>query len=165
IDETPRERLLEEVAGRIKKGTSYQELLGALMLAGVRGIKPRPVGFKFHAVLVVNSAHLATVAAQDRDRWLPLFWSLDYFKTSQAQNAKEGNWVMPPVDEAKLPASPQARERFVQAMESWDEEGADVAVAAFTRSAGAAEVIEPFWRLGARDFRAIGHKAIYVANA
>jgi hypothetical protein len=165
IEETQRDRLLEEVAGRIKKGTSYQELLGALMLAGVRGIKPRPVGFKFHAVLVVNSAHLATIAAQDADRWLPLFWSLDYFKNAQAQNQKEGGWLMGPVDEGKLPASHQARERFLQAMENWDEEAADTAITAFTRSAGAVDVIEPFWRLGARDFRAIGHKAIYVAGA
>jgi hypothetical protein len=34
-------------------------VLAALLLAGVRNIQPRPVGFKFHAVLVVNSAHLA----------------------------------------------------------------------------------------------------------
>jgi hypothetical protein len=165
IEDTPREKLLEEVAGRIKKGTTYQELLGAVMLAGVRGIKPRPVGFKFHAVLVINSAHLATVAAQDNDRWLPMFWSLDNFKISQAANVKEGNWVMPPVDEAKLPPAHQAKDRFIQAMENWDEEAADVAIASLTRSAGAIDVIEPFWRLGARDFRDIGHKAIFVANS
>ena len=35
----------------------------------------------------------------------------------------------------------------------------------FVRSAGAAEIFELFWRYGARDFRSIGHKAIYVANA
>ncbi len=165
IEDTPRERLLEEVAGRIKKGTTYQELLGAVMLAGVRGIQPRPVGFKFHAVLVINSAHLATVAAQDQDRWLPMFWSLDNFKASQAANVKEGNWHMPPVEESKLPPANQAKERFIQAMENWDEQAADVAIAAFTRSAGATDVIETFWRFGARDFRDIGHKAIFVANS
>jgi hypothetical protein len=165
IEETPQNRLLEEAAGKIKKGTTYQELLAALMLAGVRGIKPRPVGFKFHAVLVVNSAHLATVAAPDTDRWLPLFWSLDYFKNSQERNRQEGNWSMPPVEEAKLPAGHQARQRFLEAMDNWDEEGSDRAIASFVRNAGAIEVVEAFWRLGARDFRDIGHKAIYVANA
>src|SRR5579864_4371035 len=70
IEDTPRERLLETVAGRVRAGTSYRELLSAVMLAGVRGIQPRPVGFKFHAVLVINSAHLASQAAVDRDRWL-----------------------------------------------------------------------------------------------
>src|SRR5262249_31100159 len=100
IEETPQNRLLEEIAAKIKKGANYQELLTALMLAGVRGIKPRPVGYQFHAVLVVNSAHLATLAAADADRWLPLFWAFDNFKTSQARNQQEGGWVMPPLDEA-----------------------------------------------------------------
>ena len=86
IEDTARDRLLEAVAERIRGGPATSEMLAALMLAGVRGIKPRPVGFKFHAVLVINSAHLASLAAQDRDRWLPLFWALDNFKASQARN-------------------------------------------------------------------------------
>src|SRR5919201_1417160 len=62
LEETPRERLLEEVAARIGRGLEYKELLAALLLAGVRNIQPRPVGFKFHAVLAVNSIHLASPA-------------------------------------------------------------------------------------------------------
>jgi hypothetical protein len=38
-------------------------------------------------------------------------------------------------------------------------------VASFARSAGCNEVYELFFRYGARDFRSIGHKAIYVANS
>jgi hypothetical protein len=166
LEETPRERLIEAAAQRVRGGTSYQEMLAALLLAGVRSIKPRPVGFQFHAVLVTISAHLATQAAQDRDRWLPMFWALDNFKTSQARHQQEhGNWVMPPVNEARLPAAAHARRRFIEAMDGWDEEGADVAVAALVRGAGASEVMELFWRYGARDFRSIGHKAIFAANA
>ena len=75
IEDTPRERLLQVAGERVRGGTSYQQLLSAVMLAGVRGIKPRPVGFQFHAVLVVNSAHLAAQGARDQDRWLPLFWA------------------------------------------------------------------------------------------
>src|SRR5665213_2132221 len=52
LEDTPRERVLEEVASRIKRGLSYREVLAALLLAGVRSVQPRPVGFKFHAVLV-----------------------------------------------------------------------------------------------------------------
>src|SRR3989442_1003946 len=52
-----------------------------------------------------------------------------------------------------------------EAMDNWDEEGSDRAVCGFVRAAGASEVIETFWRYGCRDFRDIGHKAIYVANA
>ncbi|HJT78168.1 MAG TPA: hypothetical protein VJ739_13270, partial [Gemmataceae bacterium] len=166
IEDTPREKLMEVAAAAVGAGTSYQQLLAAVLLAGVRGIKPRPVGFKFHAVLVINSAHLAAQAAPDRDRWLPLFWALDNFKSSQAKNKEEsGGWMMSAVDEAKLPPATQARARFTEAMDNWDEEGADRAVTALVRSAGAEEVIETFWRYGARDFRDIGHKAIYVANS
>src|SRR5262249_19567665 len=58
IEETPRERALEAAIIQLKKGLSYQNLLAGLFLAGIRNVKPRPVGFKFHAVLVVNSAHV-----------------------------------------------------------------------------------------------------------
>src|SRR5205823_13402435 len=99
LDDTPRERLLEETGARSKQGLSYRELVAALLLAGVRNIQPRPVGFKFHAVLVVNSAHLASVASPDSERWLPIFWAPDYFKDSQARDVREGNWTMGPVNE------------------------------------------------------------------
>jgi hypothetical protein len=165
IEDTERERLLEAVADRIRGGTTYQQLLAAVMLAGVRGIQPRPVGFKFHAVLVVNSAHLAAQGARDQDRWLPLFWAIENFKRSQAQNREQGNWVMAPVEDGQLPTAAHAVERFRAAMDNWDESGADRAVAALARTAGANEIYEMFWRYGARDFRDIGHKAIYVANS
>ena len=165
LEETPRERLLEEVADRVKKGASYREVLAALLLAGVRNVQPRPVGFKFHAVLVVNSAHLASLASPDSDRWLPIFWALDYFKVAQAQDDREGHWTMGLVDEPAVPPARRARAAFVEAMDRWDERAADVAVAALARSAGINEVYELFFGYGARDFRAIGHKAIFVANS
>jgi hypothetical protein len=165
IEDTQRERILGVVAERVRGGTSYQQLLAAVMLAGVRGIRPRPVGFKFHAVLVVNSAHLAAQAARDQDRWLPLFWAIDNYQGSQARNRQEGDWVMPPAEEGHLPDAAHAAQRFRDAMDNWDETGADRAVAALARSAGANEIYEIFWRYGARDFRDIGHKAIFVANS
>lgn len=165
LEETPRERLLEEVAARIRRGLGYRELLAALLLAGVRNIQPRPVGFKFHAVLVVNSAHLASLASPPSDRWLPIFWALDYFKDSQARDVREGDWTLGPVDESAVRRASRAREAFTEAMDKWDEAAADAAVAGLVRAAGAREVFEIFCRYGARDFRDLGHKAIYVANS
>jgi hypothetical protein len=165
LEETPRERLLEEVALRVQHGLSYRELLTALVLAGVRNIQPRPVGFKFHAVLVINSAHLASQSSPDSDRWLPIFWALDAFKSAQAQDVREGDWTMAPVTPGAVPASHRAKSAFVEAMDRWDEAGADAAVAGLARCAGAQELFEMFARYGARDFRDIGHKAIYVANS
>ncbi|MSU20107.1 MAG: hypothetical protein EXS30_01780 [Pedosphaera sp.] len=165
LEESPRERLLEEVGSRIQRGLSYRELLAALLLAGVRNIQPRPVGFKFHAVLVVNSAHLASISSPDSDRWLPIFWALDNFKVSQAQDVREGNWTMGPVDESAVPPSHKAKQAFITAMDNWDTAAADAAAAGLARSLGAHEVFEIFCRYGARDFRDIGHKAVYVANS
>ena len=165
LEDTPRERVLEEVAARIRRGLSYREVLAALLLAGVRDIQPRPVGFKFHAVLVVNSAHLASLASPDSDRWLPIFWAIDQFKSSQAADLREGDWTMGPVDESKVPPAHRARQAFIAAMDGWDEDAADAAVTGFARAAGVNELFEVFCRYGARDFRDIGHKAIYVANS
>jgi hypothetical protein len=167
IEKTPRDRLLEEVADRIHKGLSYRELLAALLLAGVKNVEPRPsVGFKFHAVLVVNSAHLASLASPAEHRWLPIFWALDYYKSAEAQDVKErGDWTMGAVDEKAMPPAHKAKEAFIKAMDNWDEAATDAAVAGLARSAGANEIYELFFRYGMRDLRSIGHKAIYVANS
>jgi hypothetical protein len=165
IEDTPRERLLERVAERVHGGTPYRDVLTALLLAGVRNIQPRPVGFKFHAVLVVNSAHLASQNAPATDRWLPLFWALDYFKSSQARGRQEGGWNLSAVDERAVPAADRARAAFTEALDRWDEAKTDAAVAGWVRTAGAHDLFDTFCRYGARDFRDIGHKAIYVANS
>jgi len=57
MERTPRDQVMEVAVDELKRGLSYRQLLGGLFLAGIRNIKPRPVGFKFHAVMVINSAH------------------------------------------------------------------------------------------------------------
>jgi hypothetical protein len=166
FEDTSRDKLLEEVGSRVKKGLPYRDVLAALLLAGVRNIRPRPnVGFKFHAVLVVNSAHQAALAGPDQERWLPLFWAIDNFKNSQAQNVKESGWRMKPVDEMTIPPARKTEAEFVSAMTNWDEGKADVATAAVARYLSANRAFDLFAQFGGRDFRDIGHKAIYVANA
>ncbi len=166
IEETPRQKLLEDIGGRVKSGLSYRELLAALFLAGIRNVQPRPsVGFKFHAVLVVNSAHIASQSGPDSDRWLPIFWALDEFKSSQARDTKEGNWTMSAVNESSIPTPEHTLAEFDKAMLAWDEDRADGAAAGLARHTGATQVLESFAKYCARDFRSIGHKAIYVANA
>jgi hypothetical protein len=167
IETTPKGELLEVIGKRIQDGLSYTELLAALQLAGVRNVEPRPsVGFKFHTVLVVNSTHLASLASPEEHRWLPIFWALDYFKSAAQRDVRErGDWTMAPVDESAVPPAHQAKAAFIDAMQNWDEAKADAAVAGLARSAGAHEVYEQFFRFGARDYRSIGHKAIFVANS
>ena len=166
IEETPRQRLLEEIGSRIRNGLSYREVLTALFLAGVRNVEPYPnVGFKFHAVLVVNSAHVASMSSPEADRWLPILWALDEFKSSQAKDVSEGNWTMSAVDEGSVPTAEKVRDAFHQSMQEWDVAQADVATAGVARSFDATAALEIFAEYAARDFRSIGHKVIYLANA
>ncbi len=165
VEESPRDRLIEEMGAKVRKGLPYGDVLAALHLAGVRNVQPRPVGFKFHTVLSINAAHQSSLSAPDTDRWLPIFWALDNFKISQADEQKKTGWKMAPVDDSKVPSPTKARKAFIDALESWDVEGIDGPAAALARGAGAHEVFELFARYGARDFRDIGHKIIYVAGA
>ena len=165
LEETPQERVLEEVAAQIERGLGYREVVAALLLAGVRNIQPRPVGFKFHAVLVVNSAHLASLASPAGDRWLPIFWAIDAFKRSQLADVRSGDWSLGPVEESAVPPGHRARAAFERAMDAWDEAAADAAMAGLARTAPPQAIFEVLARYGARDFREIGHKAIYVANS
>src|SRR5687767_998 len=45
LEDTSRERVLEELGTRIRRGLGYPDVVAALLLAGVRNIQPRPVGF------------------------------------------------------------------------------------------------------------------------
>lgn len=165
IEETPRDQILNVAVAKLKGGLSYRDLMTGLFLSGIRNIKPRPVGFKFHAVMVIHSAHLLGQSAAIEERLLPLFWALDTFKSSQFADAQEGDWTLGPVDEAKLPNAWLAKDALIHAMKAWDSEAADVATVAFCRSYGAAEVMEVFWRYAIRDQRNIGHKPIFAAQA
>lgn len=165
IEDTPREQVLEKLASVIRKGTPYREVLAALQLTGIRNVQPRPVGFKFHSVLVVNSCHLASTAGPEDERWLPIFWAVDYVKSTQAEEREKTGWNMKPVNEAKVPKGPEAAKVFAEAMDEWDVDKADYATAGIVRSLKKEDVFELFARYAARDFRDIGHKAIFLANS
>lgn len=164
IEATDRDKIIDVAIERLRAGLSYRDLLAGLFLAGIRNIKPRPVGFKFHAVMVINSAHLLGQTAPVADRLLPLFWALDTFKNSQQQDVREGDWTLGKPDLARLPKPSAAARELETALNAWDVDAADAAVTALCRSAGAAEVMAPLWRAGLRDQRNIGHKAIFTAQ-
>ncbi|MSR59414.1 MAG: hypothetical protein EXS05_17515 [Planctomycetaceae bacterium] len=164
IEDTPREKCVEMMAGQLRQGVAYRQFLAALFLAGIRNVNPQPPGFKFHCVFVIHAAHQLSLDAPVGERLLPLFWALDEFKKSQAEDVQQGDFRLRPVT-GNLPSPERAWSEFHEAMDAWDEPRADRAIAALVRSKGAHEVIEGLWRYGARDYRNIGHKAIFVANS
>lgn len=166
LEQTGRAELLEVFANKVNAGTTYKEVLTALLLAGIRNIPPRPdVGWKFHAVLVVHSVNLACHESAEEDRWLPVFWALDFFKSQQMYDARESDWSLPAVDEAAVPKKAQVRAAFAEAMDGWQDDAADAATAGLVRGASPAQVFEQMAYYGMRDFRNIGHKPIFMAGA
>lgn len=166
LENTPRKKTIDRVLDEIRTGRSYQELLAALFLAGIRNVQPRPsVGFKFHSVLVVHSAHQASLAAVDEHRWTPLLWSIDYFKRAQQTDVKEGDWTMPAPPSINLSDPTNALRSLDQAMSNWDVEAADAAATTVARTASAGQILNLLAKHAARDYRSIGHKSIYLANA
>lgn len=164
METTPREKCAAMVMEQMRGGVPYRQLMAALYLAGVRNVNPRPPGFALHCLFVMHSAHLLSLEAPSDVRGLPFFYALDLFKTSQERDARQSDYVMGPLTGAMPPAD-RAGGELTAAMEAWDQDRAERAVAVLARSRGANEVFELLWRYGVRDYRNIGHKAIFLANA
>jgi hypothetical protein len=163
LEETPREKCAAMVAEGLRGGVSYRQWLAALFLAGVRNVNPQPPGFAMHCVFVIHSAHLIGMEAPADVRMLPLFHALDHFKASQERDAKQtgGDWTM-----RELSGAAGATDAaFHKAMDAWDVEQAERQAAGLAERGRIREVFGTLWRYGARDYRNIGHKAIYTANA
>lgn len=164
IEITPREQCFFMMADQVRQGVPYRTFLAALFLAGIRNVNPQPPGFKFHCVFAIHSAHEISLQSAVQHRLLPLFWALDNFKQSQQQDIEQGDFELRPVSHP-LPLASQAWHEFHRAMENWDEERADRAIVTLVRNQSSHAIIESLWQYGARDYRNIGHKAIFVANS
>jgi hypothetical protein len=114
-------------------------------------------------VFIIHSAHLVGKEAPADMRLLPMFHALDQFKAAQERDARNaaGDYSMRALSGA-LPDPNRAAAELTAAMEAWDAERAERAAAALARNPGG---FAHMWRFGARDYRNIGHKAIYTANA
>jgi hypothetical protein len=166
IERTPRDKCAEMAVERIRLGVSYRQFMAALFLAGIRNVNPRPPGFALHCVFIIHAAHLLGLEAPPDSRFLPLFFALDDFKKAQERDAQAavGDYTMRPIAGA-LPSSEKAPAEFAAAMEAWDQDRAERAIVALARTRSVPEVFELLWRHATRDYRNIGHKAIYAANA
>lgn len=164
IEKTPRKKAVEVMAREIRKGLPYRQFLAAIFLAGIRNVNPQPPGFKFHCVFIIHSANYLSEMSPPEERLLPLFWTLDDFKKSQEEDVRLGDFVLRNVA-APLPSPSRAWDEFHDAMNDWDEEKADGAITVLVREKSPEEIFEGLWEYGARDYRNIGHKAIFVAHA
>jgi hypothetical protein len=155
----PKDAAFDLAAKLIRSGVDWRTMLAAVFLCGVRGIRPRPHGI-LHCVMMVESAFQLAEASSPRDAWLPVLWNLHDFKVAQEENRRVwGDWELKPV----APLG-DARRQFLAAMDSWDVERADRAIAGLVRTTGHSELFEILWPLMCRCYAFIGHKMIYAAQ-
>ena len=165
FEETPRERVAAELAALIRDGLDHRGTLAALAVATSRQVQPYPhVGFKYHTVLALQSAHLAALNLPDEERWLPVFWAVDYFKRAQEQERRQSGWTMGPPPDPVAGTVEAARKRLIDALDRWDLEAVDPAILDFARLATPEQLSDLLFRYSTRDLRAIGHKTIAVQN-
>ena len=165
MEETPRERVATELAALIRDGLNHHRTLTALAIATSRRVQPFPhVGFKYHTVLALQSVHLTALNLPHEERWLPVFWALDYFKRAQEQERRASGWTMGPRPAPVAGTAEAARRRLIDALDRWDLEAVDPAILDFARLAPPRQLSELLFRYSTRDLRAIGHKAIAVQN-
>lgn len=166
LEDRPRVRIPSELVKLIRSGLRHEPLLEALTLAAVRNVQPYPnVGFKYHAVMVLQSVHLTTGGLSPEDEWLPSIWAADYFKQTQATERRQTGWHMPPRPRVTTTDPAHARRSLTAALDAWDRDAADAAVVACASLEDPAALFELLFPCGARDLRAIGHKTITVQNA
>ena len=165
MEETPRERVATELAALIREGLDHRRTLTALAVATSRRVQPFPhVGFRYHTVLALQSVHLTALNLPEEERWLPVFWALDYFKRAQEEERRASGWTMGPQPGPVAATAEAARRNLVDALDRWDLEAVDPAIVDFARFATPGQLSELLFGYGVRDLRAIGHKTIAVQN-
>jgi hypothetical protein len=166
LEDTRRERLPGALVRRIRAGLPQEDVLAALFLAATRNVQPYPdVGFKYHSVMMLRSVHSTQQHLSPVDRGLPIIWAVDYFKDTQAQERASSGWQMATRAPAAAADPVAARRSLITALDRWDHDAADAAIMAYARSAHPGDIFPLLFAYGARDLRAIGHKAITVSNA
>lgn len=166
LEDSPRELIPRELVRLIEKDLRYEDLLAALALAAVRNVQPYPkVGYKYHSVMMLRAVHSTTQHLSSADKWLPIAWAADYFKQTQAEERDADGWRMPARAAVSPGGAEAARHALTVALDTWDRDAADAAIVNYAELARPQAIFSLLLPYGARDLRAIGHKAIAVSNA
>ena len=71
-------------------------------------------------MLALQSVHLTALNLPDKERWLPVFWALDYFKRAQEAERRQGGWTMGPRPDPVAGTVEAARKSLIDALDRWD---------------------------------------------
>ncbi len=155
-----------ELAGQaIRNGATPEMLLGAVFLAGVEDIRPRPHGILHAAMMVESACQLAAAESSPRAAWHPVLFNLDDLKTAQeADRAEWGDYRAKPIAPVPRGTPDAARSELLAALDAHDPERAERAAAALAAIVDAGSFFELLRPVTVRCHAFIGHKAIYAVQ-
>ncbi len=154
-----------DAAGQaIRAGATPETLLGAVFLAGVEDIRPRPHGILHAAMMVESACQLAAAESSPRGAWHPALFNLDDLKTAQEEDRAEGGYRMKPLAPFPRGTPDAARRELLAALDAFDPERAERAAAALAALVDAQSFFELLRPITARCHAFIGHKAIYAVQ-
>ena len=151
---------LDVLLGLHAEGIGWRAGLGALFLAGVSEIRPRPVGFQLHAVMLIGALYQLCPRAREADKWHLLHFALTDYHRSAGIDQAQGAWTLP---ERPLPLpGGTAQAAFARSFAAQDLAAADRAIATLHGECRIDELFELLWPLALRDFENLGHHPIFA---
>jgi hypothetical protein len=163
--ETPRDRVFDLVVKLHRDEVGPERLLGAVLTAAAQEIRPRPVGFKLHAAMVVGSTFDLVAELPEGLRMPAVLYCVDELKRSLQRDIRAGDWQMPPQPRVDAGSAAKVRAQLVSALENWRDEDADRAVCAAFAALPLTDLYQILWLYAVRDYVDIAHKPIYAAQA
>lgn len=160
IEETPREKCVELMMERFRKGMTYRQFLAALYQAGVTA----KTYYGGHSAYAVCSAHQLSLELPAHESLMPVFWALDAYKVSLTRYPDKNHNPTLHALKGPLPSAEKAEDELRAGIERQDAERAERAIVALVRAEGKARVIDSLLHYAGRDFTFIGHKAIWVSG-
>lgn len=155
IEDTPQDKAVAMMIEQLsKKGVSYRQFVGALILAASRmNVSP-------HHVFMIHAAQKMSLNMRRDERLLPLFWALHTIQHNRSEGPR-----YPKVDVLKVASVDTAATELNTALELFDVERAESAAITLSRSIGTRQTMARLFHYAARDDSYIGHRIIAISNA
>lgn len=163
LEDSPPDRIFDAVAKKLAEGLDPNLLLGALLVAGVRTLRPAPIGGAYHSVMMVDAIARCSAQLSDTDRLYPHFAAVGTFARAYDKQQHSVCWELGVEPEA-LPASEDPAARLRAAVDAGDSALADQAALALYRTAPRSVVVDALLVVGTRRVRYLGHEAIFAAK-
>ena len=162
LGQAPAEDARALVAKAMRDGLSVRDLNGAVLLAALTDILPRPLGGPLHAVMVIESAVQLTEGRREEERFRAALWCLEDYLAYRDRVRGDGVWRLPPAPPRDIETE-RAGGVLTEALSTWDAESAEHALVSMA-DVPADAIFDRLRAASFRSFAGLGHKLLYAVQ-